>query len=166
MDKLLNPDIGLMIWTIATFAVLVFVLGKFAWKPLISALDERENKIRADIKAAEDAKVSAEAARAEYDKQMARLDEKSRQILVQTQKEAETLKDGILKQSQAESAKLLERTRQQLVEEQRQLIGQMRSEMANLTVRATEKVLRKSIDKKMQESVMDEALSEFDKAAK
>ena len=53
MDKLLNPDIGLMIWTIVTFAAVLFVLGRFAWKPLLEALEAREGGIRADIKAAD-----------------------------------------------------------------------------------------------------------------
>ena len=73
MDTLLNPDTGLVIWTVVTFLCLVFLLKKFAWGPLVGAIEEREAKLRADREGAEAARRQAEGIRAELEQRIADL---------------------------------------------------------------------------------------------
>lgn len=166
MDKLLNPDVGLMIWTVVTFAAVILVLGKFAWKPLLEALEAREEKIRADLKSAEEARLAAEKLRTDYDQQLALVETRTQELIAQAQKEAQRLRDEMLKTAQDESARLSEKTRRQLAEEQRRLIQEMRSEVAGLSLRAAEKLLRRSVDKGLQEKFVQEAMSDFEKWSK
>jgi F-type H+-transporting ATPase subunit b len=166
MDKLLNPDVGLMIWTIVTFVGLVLILGRFAWKPLLGALEAREERIRADIKAAEENRLSSEKLRQDYDRQLAQVEAKAQELIAQAQKDSQRLRDEMLKAAQDESARLSEKTRQQLAEEQKRLIQELRSEVADISVRAAEKLLQHSVDKKLQDKFVQEALSDFEKRAK
>src|SRR5687768_17068004 len=142
MDTLLNPDTGLIIWTIITFACVLFVLGKFAWKPVLQALEAREEKIRQDIKAAEEARLASEKMRGDYEKQLAEVEARTRELLSQAQKDAQRLRDDMLKAAQDESARLSEKTRQQLAEEQRRLVQELRAEVVTMSVKAAEKLLQ------------------------
>jgi F-type H+-transporting ATPase subunit b len=166
MDKLLNPDIGLMIWTVVTFVLVVFVLGRFAWKPLLQALEEREGRIRADIRSAEDARKAAEKLRGDYDAQLAQVEARTRELIAQAQKDAQRLREEMLKAAQDENARLTERTRQQLAEEQRRLVQELRAEVAEVSVKAAEKLIRKSVDKGLQDQFVKEALADFEKLSK
>jgi F-type H+-transporting ATPase subunit b len=163
MDKLLNPDIGLMIWTVVTFVLVAFVLGRFAWKPIIQALEEREDRIRADIKAAEDSRLAAEKLRLDYDRQLSQMQAKAQEMLSQTQKDAQKLREEMLKAAQDETARLAEKTRQQLAEEQRRLIQELRSEVVNVSIKTAEKILQASVDKKVQDRFTEEAVKDFEK---
>jgi F-type H+-transporting ATPase subunit b len=163
MDKLLNPDTGLMVWTVVTFVLVVLVLGRFAWKPILGALEDRENKIREDLKSAEDSRAAAEKMRQDYEREMAAVEARTRELIGAAQKEAQRLREEMLKAAQDESAKLSEKTRQQLAEEQRKLVRELRAEVAAISVGAAEKLLRKSVDKSAQEKFVDEAMADFEK---
>lgn len=166
MDKLLNPDTGLMIWTVVTFVLVVFVLGRFAWKPILGALEDRERKIREDLKSAEDSRAAAEKMRQDYEREMAAVEARTRELIGSAQKEAQRLRDEMVKAAQDESAKLSEKTRQQLAEEQRKLVRELRAEVTAISIGAAEKLLRKSVDKASQEKFVDEAMADFEKWTK
>jgi len=166
LEKLLNPDTGLMIWTVLTFAVLVFVLGRFAWKPLLESLAAREDRIRADVKAAEEARLAAEKMRNDYQDQLAAVEGKTRELIARAQAEADRLREDMVKTAQGESVKLMEKTRRQMEEEQRRLVRELRTEVADLSVAAAEKLLRQAVDKSVKEKFVRQALSDFDKMSK
>lgn len=165
MDKLLNPDVGLMIWTVVTFVCVAFVLAKFAWKPILKALDEREENLRATVRAADESRQAAERLKNEYDQQLAQVQIKGQEIIAQTQKEAQRLREEMLKAAQDESSRLTEKTRQQLAEEQRRLIQELRGEVVGVSVRMAEKILQSSVDKKVQDRFVDETIRDFEKTA-
>jgi F-type H+-transporting ATPase subunit b len=162
MDNLLNPDIGMSIWTVVTFVLVALVLGRFAWKPILASIEEREGKLKADLKAAEDARAAAEKMRLDYERQMAEVEARTRELLGQAQKESQRIRDDMLKAAQDESARLSEKTRQQLAEEQRRLVQELRSEVVSLSVKAAEKLLKKSVDKNLQDKFVQEAMGRFE----
>lgn len=166
MDKLLNPDIGLTIWTLVTFVVVVLVLGKFAWGPILAALQEREDKIKSDLSAAESARQGAEKSRLDFEAKMAGLKAETQALLSKAQNDAQKMREDMLKAAQDESARLAEKTRQQLAEEQRRLVAQLRGEVASLAVGAAEKILGKAVDKNIQDKALDDASADLDKWAK
>lgn len=163
MDKLLNPEIGLMVWTMVTFAGLAFVLAKYAWKPILAALDSREDSIRQNIRSAEDSKKAAEDLRQEYETRLAGVEAKTRELLAQAEAQARGLKDDLVRAAHNENAKLLEETRKKLGEEERRLARDLRAEMAQLSLHATEKMLRRGLDKPFQDRLVQEALVDFEK---
>lgn len=163
MDKLLNPEIGLMVWTMVTFAGLAFVLAKYAWKPILAALDSREDSIRQNIRSAEESKRAAEDLRREYETRLAGVEAKTRELLGQAEAQARGLKDDLVRAAHSENAKLLEETRKKLGEEERRLARDLRAEMAQLSLHATEKMLRRGLDKPFQDRLVQEALADFEK---
>src|SRR5262245_8498196 len=108
MENLLNPDTGLIIWTIVSFAVLVLLLSKVAWKPLIQALKDREEGIRKAISDASSARQTADQLKAQYELELAKAQDKAAGMIAQAQAEAQKLRDQMLKDAEAESRRLLE----------------------------------------------------------
>src|SRR5262249_13022591 len=103
MDRLLQPDIGLIICTAITFLVLVAGLGKFAWGPLLATLKEREEGIRKAIEDAQSARTSAEQLKAQYERELAQARDKAAGFISQAQGEAQKLREQMLKDAEAEA---------------------------------------------------------------
>src|SRR5882672_8514657 len=128
METLLNTDKGLIIWTIVTFVVLVLLLSKVAWKPLIQALKDREEGIRKAIEDAASAKSSAEQIKAQYERELASAQEKAAGFISQAKAEAQKLREQMIKDAEAEARRLTEQTKRQLEEEKSKLSHQLREE--------------------------------------
>jgi F-type H+-transporting ATPase subunit b len=155
MDKLLNPDTGLLIWTIVTFLALVFILKKTAWGPLLHAIEEREARLKGEREGAEKARADSERIRSELDAQLAGLQAKSREMLSQAQKEAEALRAQLKAAAEADSAKIREKTMQELSDEKERLVRDLRKEVASLSVMAAERLMRKTVDDNVQKTVLE-----------
>ncbi len=162
MDKLLSPDVGLGVWTALTFLTVVIVLGKFAWGPILKSLDEREERLKNDARTAREAREAAEKLKAEYDAQLARVETRAQELLKDAQDNARRMRDEILKATQVENERLMESARQKMAEEERRLLREVRAEVAGLSLRMAEKILRKGLDKSAQDRLLKEALEEFD----
>ena len=163
MDKLLNPDTGLMVWTIVTFFVLVILLGKVAWRPLLQALKDREDGIRRAIDDASQARASAEQLKAQYEDELKRSQEKAQAMLTQSQAEGQKIRERLIKEAEAEAQRLSEQTRRQLADEKEKLARELRREVASLSVRVAEKLLRHTVNVKEQETLVQQFIKDIDK---
>ena len=155
MDKLLNPDTGLLIWTIVTFLALVFILKKLAWGPMLHAIEEREARMKRDLEGAQQARADAQRIKDDLEGQMNGLQAKSREMLAQTQKEAEVLRAQLKAAAEADSAKIREKTMQELSDEKERLVRDLRKEVASLSILAAERLMRKSVDEGVQKTVLE-----------
>jgi F-type H+-transporting ATPase subunit b len=155
MDQLLNPDTGLLIWTIVTFLCLVFILKKVAWRPLLQAIEEREHRMRSDLEGAQAARAAAEKIKADLDSQIAGLQAKGREMLSQAQKESEALRAQLKAAAEADSQKIRDKTMHELGEEKERLVRDLRKEVAGLSVLAAERLMRKSVDDDVQKTVLE-----------
>ncbi len=164
MEKLLSPDIGLSIWTVIAFLLLVVVLGKAAWGPIIEALEEREHRLKAEREAAEAARKSAEELKAALDKELARIQLKAQEAIAQALKDGAKAKDDIVRQAQEEAKAIADKTRKALEDDKNRLVGELRREVAGLSVMAAEKLIRKSVDSGVQKSVLDDFLTDLGKS--
>jgi F-type H+-transporting ATPase subunit b len=162
MDKLLNPDTGLLIWTIVTFLCLVFILKKLAWGPLLHAIEEREGRLKNERERAEAARSDAERIKNDLEAQLNGLQAKSREMLAQTQKEAEALRAQLKAAAEADSAKIREKTMQELSDEKERLVRDLRQEVAGLSVLAAERLMRKSVDDNVQKTVLEGFFKDLD----
>lgn len=165
MEQLFTPHIGLMIWTILTFLILVFILGRWGWKPLIEAIEEREAKIKADLEATKSARESAEKMRAELEEKMAELSQKTREMLSQAKSDGEKAREELLKKSAEEAKQILEKTKRQLDEERDRLVRELRAEVAGLSIQAAERILRQVVDRKSQERLVQDFLKDLERAS-
>jgi F-type H+-transporting ATPase subunit b len=163
MERLLQPDFGLILCTAITFLLLVAVLGKFAWRPLMAALNEREAGIRRAIEEAQSAKLSADQLRAQYEKELGQGQEKANAILAQTSAEAQKLREKLLKEAEEEAQRLSANNRRQLEEEKEKVLRDIRKEVAGLSIRAAEKLVRHSMDPKTQDELLQGFFDDLDK---
>ena len=163
MENLLTPDKGLMIWTVVTFAVLVFVLGKFAWGPILAGLKVREDGIRKAIDDAESAKKTAEELKARYEKDLADAQIKAQSFITQAQAEGQKLREKLMKDAEADAQRLTEQTKRQLDEEKAKLVRDLRQDVAKLSVMAAEKLIRHQMTPKVQDELLGQFFNDLDK---
>lgn len=159
---LLTPSIGLIFWMTISFIVLLIILGKYAWKPILKALENRENSIQ---KSLDEAKNAREA--------MAKLTSQNEQILKEARiereailKEAREIKDKIINDAKdaatAESNKIIQSAKETINAERISAINQIKSEVADLSVDIAKKVLQKELSspeeqKKLINSLVNQA---------
>jgi F-type H+-transporting ATPase subunit b len=159
---LVQPGIGVMIWTLIAFGITLLILRKAAYPRIAAALDKRRRAIAESIDAAERTRVEADRLLQEYRERLREAREQADEILVRARKASETVQDQAKVEATEKREELMEQTRRDIEQETRRAIEQIRREVADLTVLATEKVTRKSLDDEDHRRLIEEALSEFD----
>jgi F-type H+-transporting ATPase subunit b len=162
---LVTPDIGLMIWTLLVFLISLYLLGKFAFPRIQEALDRRQKAIEESIDAAERTRQEADEILAEYRERLAEARGQADEIVARARKTGEASEAEALADARRKREEMLEQTRREIQAETRRAIQEIRKEVADLTVLATEKVTRKTLDDDDQRRIVEEALSELDFAA-
>lgn len=155
----INP--GLIIWTIVTFVLLVIVLGKFAWKPLLQALQAREKEIADALTAAEQAKKDAERMIAENKAAMEKANAETARLIAEGRAVAEQVKNDIVAKANESAKKMLEQAKDEIAREKESAVQQLRSEVADLAVTAAEKILDESLDGAKQKKMIDKVLQQM-----
>ncbi|MCB4756328.1 MAG: F0F1 ATP synthase subunit B [Elusimicrobia bacterium] len=158
MEKLLQPDVGLMVWTAVTFVCLLVVLTVFVWRPVLDAVNKRESKIRGDIDRAEAAQKEAEALRQKFEGQLADAQRTIQDMVSQARSDSEKTRQQIVAAAKEEAGGVMEKGRQDLLLEAERLKGELRKEVADLSVKVAEKLLHRSVDEKVQQDVFKESL--------
>jgi F-type H+-transporting ATPase subunit b len=162
---LVQPGIGVMIWTLIAFLASLLILRKLAFPRIAEALDKRRRAIEESIESAERTRVEADRLLAEYRERLREAREQADDIVARSRKAADKLQDDAKVDANAKRDEMMEQTRRDIEQETRRAIDQIRREVADLTVLATEKVTRKSLDDDDHRRLIEEALSEFDFAA-
>jgi F-type H+-transporting ATPase subunit b len=159
---LVSPSAGLMIWTLIAFGITLYILNKVAFPRIAEALDKRRRAIEESIESAEHTKQEADELLAEYRARLKEAREQAEDIVVRARKAADSLQDESKQAAVKQREELLQQTRRDIEAETRRALDEIRKEVANLTVVATEKVTRKSLDDDDHRRLIDEALQEFD----
>lgn len=159
---LVSPGLGLMIWTLALFGVTMYVLAKFAFPRISEALEKRANAIAQNIEDSERQREEADKLLEEYRARLKEAREQADDIVARSRKAADEAKSAAADEGKAKREELLEAARRDIEAETRRSLDRIRKEVADLTVLATEKVTRKTLDKADQKRLVEEALSEVD----
>jgi F-type H+-transporting ATPase subunit b len=154
-----------MIWTLLAFGVTLYVLNKLAFPRIAEALDKRRVAIEESIQHAEQTKREADELLEEYRARLREAREQAEDIVVRARKAADSLQDESKVQAQQQREELLASTRRDIEAETRRALDEIRKEVANLTVLATEKVTRKSLTPDDHRRLIEEALGEVDFSA-
>jgi F-type H+-transporting ATPase subunit b len=157
-NPLVQLDPGLFVWTILTFLLLVFVLAKFAWKPLLKMLQDREDMIRSSLEDAEKAKSELERLNKESEAIMAKARSEAQSILADGKAAAEKVKDGIIAKSKEQANKISEDNRNQIQVEKDKAISEIKEEVVNLTLSVAEKLIQKNLSDADNKSLIEESL--------
>jgi F-type H+-transporting ATPase subunit b len=162
---LVSPDVGLMIWTLLVFGISLYLLRKLAFPRIQEALDKRQHMIEESIDVAQRTKTEAEALLAEYRERLKEARAQSDEIVAKARKSAETITRENADEAHVKREEMMAQARRDIEAETRRAIQEIRSEVADLTIAATEKVTRKTLDTDDQRRLVEEALSELDFAA-
>jgi len=157
-NPLVQLDPGLFVWTILTFLLLVFVLAKFAWKPLLKMLQDREDMIRSSLEDAEKAKSELERLNEESEAIMAKARSEAQSILADGKAAAEKVKDGIIAKSKEQANKIREDAGNQIQVEKDKAISEIKEEAVNLTLSVAEKLIQKNLSDADNKSLIEESL--------
>jgi F-type H+-transporting ATPase subunit b len=164
-NQLVSPVVGVMIWTLIIFGLTMIILWKVAFPRIAEALDKRQKMIEDSIDSAEKTKRDADQLLAEYRERLSDARGQADEIVARARRTAEAAENETIADARAKREEMMEQTRRDIEAETRRAIQQIRAEVADLTVLATEKVTRKSLDSADQRRLVEEALSELDFAA-
>ncbi len=159
---LVSPGLGLMIWTLVLFLITMWVLSKVAFPKIQEALDKRAKAISESIDAAERQRKESDELLAEYRARLAEAREQADDIMVRARKSAETAEAEAAAAGKEKREELVAAAKRDIEAETRRSLDQIRQEVADLTVLATERVTRKSLTDEDQKRLVEEALSEVD----
>ncbi len=162
---LVSPDVGLMIWTLVVFVISMYILNKVAWPRIAEALDKRQKAIEDSIDTAERTRTEAERLLEEYRERLAEARGQADEIVARARKTGEHAEAESIADAKRKREEMMAQTRRDIEQETRRAIQEIRNEVADLTVLATEKVTRKTLTDADQKRLVEEALSELDFAA-
>jgi F-type H+-transporting ATPase subunit b len=159
---LVSPSVGLMVWTLVLFGVSLFILWKVAFPRIAEALDRRQKAIEDSIDTAERTRREADELLAEYRERLTAARQQADDIVARARKAGEQAEADLVVKGRERREELLEQARRDIETETRRAIQEIRAEVADLTILATEKVTRKSLDDADQKRLVEEALGELD----
>jgi F-type H+-transporting ATPase subunit b len=161
-STLITPTTGLMIWTLVTFVIVLFVLRKYAFGPIQQLIDTRRQAIVSDLDAAQTAREEAQAALAEYRQQMAEARKEANKIVEDARRVGDERRAAAVAELEAEKTRLMQQTREEIQSETRQALNAIKQQVADLTLAATEKVVRAQLDEAEQRRLIEDALADVD----
>ena len=162
---LVEPGLGLMIWTLIAFLITFFILKKYAFPRIQDALEKRANAVAESIDAAKRTREEAEELLQEYRERLREAREQAEDIVQRARQASERAAEESKTQAKHQREEMMEQTRREIEQETRRALGEIRREVADLTIAATEKVMRKSLDEEDQKRLVEEALQEVDFSA-
>jgi F-type H+-transporting ATPase subunit b len=162
---LVSPSLGLMFWTLLAFGATMWVLAKFAFPRIGEALEKRANAIRENIEASERTREEADELLAEYRQRLKEAREQADDIVARARKASENAVAEATAEGRGKREELVAAARKDIEAETKRSLEQIRREVADLTVLATEKVTRKSLDDADHRRLVEEALAEVDFSA-
>jgi F-type H+-transporting ATPase subunit b len=162
---LVSPSLGLMIWTVIAFGITLYILRKLAFPRIADALDKRRRAIEESIEAAERTRSEADEILSEYRARLSEAREQAEDIVARARKAGDRVESESKEQAKQEREETLERARREIESETQRALNEIRREVADLTVMATERVTRKSLDDDDHRRLVDEALSDLDFSA-
>ncbi len=162
---LVSPNVGLMIWTLVVFLISMYILSKVAFPRIQAALDKRQQAIEDAIDTAERTRTEADKLLAEYRERLHEARGQADDIVARARKTAENNEAESVAEAKRKREEMMAATRRDIQQETRRAIQEIRNEVADLTVLATEKVTRKTLTGADQKRLVEEALSELDFAA-
>ena len=158
---MLNTEWGLMVWTLITFGIAVFILWKFAFGPLQKIIDERRAGIQESMDVAEETRAEAHRLLEEYKATLAKVRTEAEEILERSRTTGEHAKAEIMSAAKAQSERVLTQAHEQIERDTRAALRELKGQIAELTALATEKVAAGSLSAADQQRLIDEALAEL-----
>jgi len=160
--ELISPGIGLMFWMVISFSVVVFVLGKYAWKPILKSLKERADSIESALHAAEKAKEEMKTLVFNNEKLKREALEERDALLSEARKVKDAIIEEAREKAKTEYNRIVENAKEAISYEKQAALTELKNQIANFSIIIAEKVLEKELaDKKNQEEYITQLLDEI-----
>jgi len=156
-------NVALSVWTAVTFAILIVVLGKFAWGPILQMMETREKTIADAIESAKKERAAAEAASAEMRAALEKARDESAELIRKNQQEVAAAKTELMAAAKKESDDLLAAARKTIQEEKRQAIAELRAQTVDMAIEAANRLVQMNMDEKKQKQLVEEYISSLPK---
>ncbi len=160
---LLDVVPGLIFWTVITFVLLLLILKKMAWKPILNSLNEREKLIKESLEKADNARREAEKLIEENKAALSKAEEEAQKIIAQGREFSEKLRDQILIESKSEAKKIIDLANAEIARKNQEAFNQLKEEVANIAINAAEKIIRENLDADKQKNIVKKYLSDLTK---
>ena len=163
MEDLLKPDFGVLALTVCNFLLLVYLLKKFAWGPVIGALEKREAQIENDKQTAAQARESAEKLKQELDARLAQITDEAAKKMAAAVKTGETQRDQLLAEAKVQADRLVEQAKAQIEAEKNKALADVRGEIASISLLAASRVVERQVTDATANQIVDSVLEEVAK---
>jgi F-type H+-transporting ATPase subunit b len=160
-NPLVQPDPGLYIWTIVTFLILVALLGKFAWRPLLDALDRRQEAIRKSLDEARQAKKELERLNEESARILAEARAEADAIISRTRADASRAGDELKQKARVDAENIVRNAERQISLETSRAVQRVRQEAVDISLAIASKIIQRNLTKEDNERLIAETLSEI-----
>ena len=161
-NSLVQPDPGLFIWTILTFLALAWLLGKFAWKPMLAALEQRQQMVAKSVDDARQAKQELERVKEDAARMMTAARVEAEAIVSRTRADAERLRAELREKAMADAGKIRKDAEQQIQLETKRGIEQIRREAIDLSLAVATKLLRRNVSRADNEALIADAIRQIE----
>jgi len=165
-SSLIEPQIGTIFWTLVTFFALVLVLGRYAWKPLVGALEARERAIREDLEAAARRRDEAQALVAEQRELLTAARRERAEAMDAGRRDAERVKQELLDEARKQREQVLRETQAQVEAGMRKARAELRGTVVDLALRAAEKLLARNLDEATHRRLVEDHLDEIERGGR
>jgi F-type H+-transporting ATPase subunit b len=159
--SLIDVNPGLIFWTAITFILLLLILKKLAWKPILSALSQREDAIKDSLEKAEKAKEEAQKILQENQASIAKAEEESKKIIEQSRTYADKLKEEMLKDSKGQAQKIIEDASSEIERKKEETFNELKTKVAEIAIQAAEKILSENLNKDSNKKLVDKYLDDI-----
>lgn len=158
-EGLLRVEPGLLLWTVITFVVLLLILWKAAWKPLVEALDARAEKVRGDIENADRSRQEAERLLAQHKQMMDNARNEAANYIAESKSEAEKMRNEIIEKAGADAKDLSERARKEINLAKDRALAEIKAEIVTLSTEIAAKIINKNLNPNDQKALVEETLN-------
>lgn len=161
-NPLVQPDPGLFIWTIVTFLVLLALLAKFAWRPLLEALEQRQEAIRKSLDDVRQAKQDLERVNAESARILQEARTEAEAIISRTRADAGVFRDELKQKAQAEAQTIVRNAERQIQLETARALQQIRTEAVDISVAIASKLLQRNVSREDNERLIEDTFRQLE----
>jgi F-type H+-transporting ATPase subunit b len=158
---LTDVNFALSFWTAITFGLLIIVLGKFAWGPILGMIETREKTISDALESAKKERLAAEAAAAEMKASLQKARDESAELMRRNQQEVAAAKQELMAAARKESENLLEQARKTIGEEKRQAMIELRSQAVDIAIDAANRLVQMNMDQAKQKALVEDYLKQL-----
>lgn len=165
MDHIFSVDPGSIFWTILSFVLLLGILTKVAWKPILSALEAREEGIRNDIEQASTDRQAAEQARRDYESSLGEARQQAQNLLAESREKARKYEAEQMELAKAEAQKEKDRAAREIELQSQQAMQGLQGELVDLSLAAAEQLIRRSLKREDHEAIIKDSLKQLGESA-